>query len=134
LKAVKELNERTSTVLARQMSENHSRDVRMLDPLVDEADAGVMDCYDCVAAIGCYILDKTVGIVVYRNFSYKLFHRRSRVQTSKADTIGTFCGKCIDEYKAGVGGSVDGGLGGSEVPKQTCAILIGLLLKCVEGR
>jgi hypothetical protein len=36
----------------------------MLDPLVDEAYASVVDSHDCVVAFRCHVFNKGIGVVV----------------------------------------------------------------------
>jgi hypothetical protein len=64
LLSVEELDECTAGVLAWQMGEDYGCYVGVFDPLVYQADTGVVDCYDCVVALGGYILDEGVGVVV----------------------------------------------------------------------
>ncbi len=62
--AVEELDECSAGVLAGEMGEDDGCDVGVLDPLVYETDAGVVDRYDGVVATRGDVLDQGVGVVV----------------------------------------------------------------------
>lgn len=51
------------------MSENHSRDVGVVNPLINESDAGIVDRDDCIAAACRYVLDEGIGVIVYLDWS-----------------------------------------------------------------
>jgi hypothetical protein len=50
LLTVEQLDERAARILTREMGEDDSCDVGVLNPLVYEADASVVDCYDGIIA------------------------------------------------------------------------------------
>jgi hypothetical protein len=54
------------------------------------------------------------------------------LHTPEPNTIGAFSGKCVDEYETCIGSGVNDGCGAREVPEETRAILVCLLLKCIE--
>lgn len=65
METVKKLNQCASAVLTGKMGEDYCCDVGVLDPLVDQTDACVVDCYDCVLAISSYVLHESVGVVIW---------------------------------------------------------------------
>ena len=46
------------------MSEDDGGNVGVLDPLVDEADASVVDSHDCIVAFRCHVFNKGIGVVI----------------------------------------------------------------------
>ena len=100
MQAVEELYESAAAVLAWEMSENDSRDIGVINPLVDKTDTSIMNCNYCVAAVVCYVFNEAVRVVIWSIGSDRTaVRRKGGLCTSESTAISAFGSKCVNKYK-----------------------------------
>jgi len=81
------LYEGAATILTREMGKDESGDIGMVDKLVDETGASIVNYNNSVGAVSSYVEDQTIREIIYILLAVNLDREQRANHADRADQI-----------------------------------------------